>query len=134
MPTAVQLQMMPMQQYTRIQPSIWERIRKYTITFDANAGSTYLWSTGESAQTITVSTSGNYSVVVTDANGCQQVMMPTHYTPKSNRQFGSRSGNLYRRHHHFRCRQCRINLFMEYGRNHSKYYSFHFRKLQRNGN
>ena len=42
-----------------------------TITFDAgNVGSTYLWSTGESAQTITVSTSGNYSVTVTDANGC----------------------------------------------------------------
>ncbi len=42
-----------------------------TITFDAgNAGSTYLWSTGETTQTITVSTSGNYSVTVTDANGC----------------------------------------------------------------
>ena len=42
-----------------------------TITFDAgNAGSTYLWNTGETTQTITVSTSGNYSVTVTDANGC----------------------------------------------------------------
>ena len=42
-----------------------------TITLDAgNAGSSYLWSTGETTQTITVSTTGNYSVVVTDANGC----------------------------------------------------------------
>ncbi|PKQ60162.1 hypothetical protein BZG01_21245, partial [Labilibaculum manganireducens] len=42
-----------------------------TITFDAgNAGSTYLWSTGETTQSITVSTSGNYSVTVTDTNGC----------------------------------------------------------------
>ncbi|MGQ1911477.1 hypothetical protein ACT3CE_17015, partial [Marinifilum sp. RC60d5] len=45
-----------------------------TITLDAgNAGSTYLWSTGETSQTITVSTSGNYSVVVTDANGCSAI-------------------------------------------------------------
>ncbi|WP_372753924.1 gliding motility-associated C-terminal domain-containing protein, partial [Labilibaculum sp.] len=42
-----------------------------TITFDAgNAGSTYLWSTGETTQTISVSASGNYSIVITDANGC----------------------------------------------------------------
>ncbi|PXY01312.1 hypothetical protein DF185_11765, partial [Marinifilum breve] len=42
-----------------------------TITLDAgNAGATYLWSNGSTTQTITVSTSGNYSVVVTDANGC----------------------------------------------------------------
>ncbi|PKQ60154.1 hypothetical protein BZG01_21255, partial [Labilibaculum manganireducens] len=42
-----------------------------SITFDAgNVGATYLWSTGETTQTITVSASGNYSVVVTDANGC----------------------------------------------------------------
>ncbi|MDQ2180886.1 hypothetical protein M0051_19630, partial [Marinifilum sp. D714] len=42
-----------------------------TITLDAgNAGANYLWSNGATSQTITISTSGNYSVVVTDANGC----------------------------------------------------------------
>ncbi|MDQ2180892.1 hypothetical protein, partial [Marinifilum sp. D714] len=42
-----------------------------TITLDAgNPGATYLWLNGETTQDITVSTSGNYSVVVTDANGC----------------------------------------------------------------
>ncbi len=37
----------------------------------ANAGSTYLWSTTETTQTITVSTSGNYSVTVSNVCGTQ---------------------------------------------------------------
>ncbi|MCY1636480.1 hypothetical protein, partial [Marinifilum sp. D737] len=42
-----------------------------SITLDAgNAGASYLWSNGATSQTITVNTSGNYSVVVTDGNGC----------------------------------------------------------------
>ncbi|MCY1636783.1 hypothetical protein, partial [Marinifilum sp. D737] len=42
-----------------------------TIILDAgNAGASYLWSNGATTQSITVSTSGNYSVVVTDSNGC----------------------------------------------------------------
>lgn len=41
------------------------------ITLDAgNAGSTYSWSTQEITQTITVTTTGAYTVNVTDANGC----------------------------------------------------------------
>ncbi|MDX2002822.1 MAG: gliding motility-associated C-terminal domain-containing protein [Chitinophagales bacterium] len=36
-----------------------------------NAGSTYAWSPGgQNSQTITVTITGNYSVIVTDANGC----------------------------------------------------------------
>lgn len=42
-----------------------------TITLDAgNAGSTYLWSTGATTQTIRVNLAGTYSVTVTNANGC----------------------------------------------------------------
>jgi len=41
------------------------------VTLTSSAGSTYLWSTGESSASINVSTSGNYSVRVTNANGCQ---------------------------------------------------------------
>ncbi|WP_128151874.1 T9SS type B sorting domain-containing protein [Apibacter raozihei] len=43
-----------------------------TTTLDAgNTGSTYLWSTGATTQSIEVNQAGTYSVVVTDANGCQ---------------------------------------------------------------
>ncbi|MCH8319271.1 MAG: T9SS type A sorting domain-containing protein, partial [Bacteroidetes bacterium] len=42
-----------------------------SITLDAGAGFTsYDWSTGEITQTIIVDTTGIYSVMVTDANGC----------------------------------------------------------------
>lgn len=42
-----------------------------TALLDAqNPGAFYSWSTGASTQTITVSTTSNYSVFVTDANGC----------------------------------------------------------------
>jgi gliding motility-associated-like protein len=41
------------------------------ITLDAgNPGMTYAWSTGETTQTIKVSTSNTYNVTVTNANGC----------------------------------------------------------------
>ncbi|WP_421920184.1 hypothetical protein [Marinifilum sp.] len=56
-----------------------------SITLDAgNTGSTYLWSNGSTSQSITVSTSGNYSVVVTDANGCSatdDVNVTVHSNP-----------------------------------------------------
>ncbi len=42
-----------------------------TVTLDAGAGYTqYLWSTGATTQTITVSNTGTYSVVTTDNNDC----------------------------------------------------------------
>lgn len=42
-----------------------------TYTIDAqNAGSTYLWNTGETTQTIDVTSGGNYSVDITTALGC----------------------------------------------------------------
>ncbi len=44
-----------------------------SITLSATAGSSYLWSTGETTQSITVSSAGNYSVSVTDADRCTQM-------------------------------------------------------------
>lgn len=42
-----------------------------SIILTANTGSNYLWSTGETTQSITVGSSGTYTVTLTDANGCQ---------------------------------------------------------------
>lgn len=42
-----------------------------SYTLDAgNPGGDFLWSTGETTSSITVMTSGNYSVAMTDSNGC----------------------------------------------------------------
>ena len=41
-----------------------------SVTLNCPAASTYLWSTGATTQSITVSQSGNYTVQITDANGC----------------------------------------------------------------
>jgi hypothetical protein len=42
-----------------------------SVTLDAgNAGSSYAWSNGATSQTIAASSSGNYTVTVTDANAC----------------------------------------------------------------
>lgn len=42
------------------------------VSIDAgNAGATFLWSTTDNTQAINATTGGNYSVIVTDANGCE---------------------------------------------------------------
>jgi Secretion system C-terminal sorting domain len=41
-----------------------------TLLDAGNPGSTYVWSTGATTQTITVSTNASYSVIVTNAAGC----------------------------------------------------------------
>ncbi|HLG35876.1 MAG TPA: glycine-rich protein [Bacteroidia bacterium] len=42
-----------------------------TVTLNAgNSGSTYMWSTTDTTQTIVVTATGTYSVTVTDINGC----------------------------------------------------------------
>ncbi|MFT3794889.1 LamG-like jellyroll fold domain-containing protein [Flavobacterium sp.] len=44
---------------------------------------TYLWSNGATTPSITVNTAGNYSVTVTDANGCTGTNAPTTVTVQS---------------------------------------------------
>ena len=50
------------------------------LNLTASNGSSYLWSTGETTQSIVVSTTGNYTVVVTDAIGCSETSSPTQVT------------------------------------------------------
>jgi len=42
-----------------------------SVTLTSSTGNSYLWSTGATTPGIEVTTSGNYSVKVSDANGCQ---------------------------------------------------------------
>ena len=49
-------------------------------TLTASAGSSYLWSTGETTQSIAVNNSANYTVVVTDGNGCSETSSATSVT------------------------------------------------------
>ncbi len=44
-----------------------------SVTLTSSASSAYLWSNGITTRSITVSAAGNYSVRVTDANGCQSL-------------------------------------------------------------
>ncbi len=50
-----------------------------SVTLTASAGGSYLWSTGETTQSITASTSGSYTVTVT-TSGCSATSAPTTVT------------------------------------------------------
>jgi hypothetical protein len=51
-----------------------------SVTLTASAGASYLWSNGATTQSIAASSSGNYSVTVTNANGCSATSAPTSVT------------------------------------------------------
>jgi len=51
-----------------------------SVTLTAPAGFTYLWSNGATAQSVIVSTSGSYSVTVTNGSGCSSTSAPTSVT------------------------------------------------------
>jgi hypothetical protein len=44
-----------------------------SINLTANAGSTYVWSNGQTTSSISVASAGNYTVTVTNADGCTAV-------------------------------------------------------------
>ncbi len=54
-----------------------------TVTLTANSSSSYLWSTGATTQSIVVTTSGNYTVTITGANGCTASSAPVTVTTVS---------------------------------------------------
>lgn len=51
-----------------------------SVTLTASAGSSFLWSTGDTTQSILVTASGIYDVTVTDAQGCTGTSAPTQVT------------------------------------------------------
>jgi len=53
------------------------------VTLTANSGASYLWSNGAATQAITVNAAGNYSVTVTNANGCSAMSQPVNVTVNS---------------------------------------------------
>ena len=53
-----------------------------SVNLIASNGSSWLWNTTATTQSITVSTSGTYQVTVTDANGCQATSAPVSVTVK----------------------------------------------------
>jgi large repetitive protein len=54
------------------------------VELTATAGISYLWSTGETSQSVNVTESDSYSVTVTDANGCEGTSVPTNVTVNPN--------------------------------------------------
>lgn len=54
-----------------------------SVTLTANSGSSYLWSTGATTRSILVNTPGNYTVKVTNANGCSATSAVTSVTLSS---------------------------------------------------
>ena len=48
-----------------------------SVTLTSSAGTTYLWSTGATTPAINVNTSGNFSVRITNASGCQSIASET---------------------------------------------------------
>ena len=51
-----------------------------SVTLTASDGASYLWSNGQITPSIVVTASGNYSVTVTDANGCSSASAPVTVT------------------------------------------------------
>jgi fibronectin type III domain protein len=51
-----------------------------TVTLSSSTAVSYLWTSGESTQSITVSTAGNYAVTITDVNGCTATSLATTVT------------------------------------------------------
>ncbi|TAH40006.1 MAG: hypothetical protein EYC69_12160 [Bacteroidetes bacterium] len=54
-----------------------------SVVLTADAGVSYLWSTAETTQSITVTNAGNYSVAVTDGSNCTATSAPTTVTVNS---------------------------------------------------
>ena len=54
-----------------------------SVNLTATTGNSYQWSNGASVQVITVNSSGNYQVTITDVNGCSATSSPVAVTVNS---------------------------------------------------
>ncbi|MBC7865716.1 MAG: T9SS type A sorting domain-containing protein [Bacteroidia bacterium] len=69
-----------------------------SVTLSSSAGNSYLWSNGATTQTTIISTSGNYSVTVTGANGCSATSSVTSVTeniPQNNLAITNNADTLF---------------------------------------
>ena len=55
-----------------------------SVTLTASAGSSYLWSNGSTASSISIANSGTYTVTVTNASGCSSTSAATSVTVNAN--------------------------------------------------
>jgi hypothetical protein len=77
-PTAVTVNANPMATITAGGPTTF--CAGGSVTLTASSGSSYLWSTGATTQSISATASGNYTVTVTNASGCSAMASPTTVT------------------------------------------------------
>ncbi|MDB5227390.1 MAG: peptidase protein [Bacteroidota bacterium] len=69
-----------------------------SVTLTATLANAYLWSNGDTSQSVTVSTTGNYSVTVTDSNSCSSTSTITHVavnTPQNGAAITVRNDTLF---------------------------------------
>jgi gliding motility-associated-like protein len=99
-----------------------------TVTLNAGNGfSSYLWSGGETTQTITPQTSGTYSVTVTDVSGCtisdainvtytprveinNQIYIPTAFSPN-----GDGANDIFRARAFVNVKQFSLRIYNRWG-------------------
>ena len=93
------IDVMPVQLFTTVTPIISGPAAvcgTNSITLDAGTGfSSYAWSNGSTTQTTSVNAAGNYSVKVTDVNGCVSTSQATITAAKQFTYYADTDGDTY---------------------------------------
>ncbi|MBK8364502.1 MAG: hypothetical protein IPL24_12810 [Bacteroidetes bacterium] len=98
-----------------------------SVTLTSTPATSYLWSTGSTLQSISVNSSGTYSVIITNANGCTSSSAGTIVTVNP---FTCNTGNFSRWTNNilpgWKCYinlNFRHNIFVEYRSNNTSHIS-----------
>ncbi len=75
-PVTIKVNPLPVVAVTPNGPTTFCQGETVTLSATNTSGFTYLWSNGATSQSITVNTSGNYTVKVTDRKGCETTSAP----------------------------------------------------------